>query len=89
MTDDNKSKETATLEKIEQFLSSQRRSEFTEEDTEALHRIIKLIQGFEALGSLAGFIKSVLIWIGVVVSSYIMFKTGAIEFILHAVQGAK
>ena len=80
----------ATLDKFEQFLDDQgtgkkKLTDFTEDDVTVLKRVIKIVKGLEAFGSLADFVKSTIIWFGVIVGAFIAMKNGLIEFIIHSV----
>lgn len=81
----------AALDKLEAFLDGQAKTppDFTEEDITILKRVIVLVAGLEALGSFAGFIKTTIIWFGIIVGGFLAVKNGAIEFILSTVSGGK
>lgn len=79
------------LNKLEQFLERQEQGyknvvpEFDQEEIAALRKVILLVKGLEALGSFAGFVKSTVIWLGVIIGAFIAVKNGAVEFIVQSV----
>lgn len=94
MVDNNNTPEQSATQKLEAFLDDIQKPgktklpEFTEEEITTLKRVITLVNGLEALGSFAGFIKATIIWIAVLVGAFIAVKNGAIEFILNTVRGS-
>ncbi len=81
---DTHAKELQTLEKVESLV--QRHPQFDDEELEALKKVIKLVRGLELLGSFAAFIKTTIIWLGIVIGAFIAVKNGAIEFILEVIK---
>lgn len=73
----------------EQLMGKKEPPDFNEEEIETLRRVIYLVQGLEALGSFASFLKTTIIWFGVVIGAFIAIKNGAIEFILDSVNGTR
>lgn len=93
MAENNNDSGNLALQKLEDYIADQEQGknskppDFTPEEIITLRRVITLVNGLTALGSFADFIKSTIIWIGVVVGALIAIKNGAIEFILNAVNG--
>jgi hypothetical protein len=75
-------KELQALNKLEAMLED---SDFTEEEIKVLKRVATMVRGFDALGSFAGFIRSVIVWIGVVVGGLVALKAGFVDWILSIV----
>jgi hypothetical protein len=86
------SNDLSATQKLEAFLDDIQKPgktklpDFTDEEITTLKRVITLVNGLEALGSFAGFIKSTIIWIAVIVGAFIAIKNGAIDFIINTVK---
>ncbi len=65
---------TTELQKLEALLNKQYAYNFDEEDILVLKKVIKVMQGFEALGSVGGFLTKGLLWFGSVVAAYVALK---------------
>jgi len=77
--------ESKTLEKLEAMLNKPEDHRFDEEEIEVLNRVIHMVRGFDALGSLAGFVKNTVVWFGIVVGGFIAFKTDVIDQIMSVI----
>jgi len=75
------------LTKLEEMLNKQYAYNFDAEEVEVLKRVVNLMRGFDAFGSLAGFIQRSIVWFGAVVGAYISIKSGAAEYILSVIRG--
>lgn len=74
--------ERTALEKFEQFLDDQKCAEiFTADEAAALRRVAKIIITIDALGSFGNWVKSILIWLGVIIAAWIGFKNGLAEWL--------
>lgn len=69
------------IEKLEAMLNKQYAYNFDAEEVEVLKRVINVMRGMDALGSLAGFFKRGLIWFGAVVATYVALKTDLVSIV--------
>lgn len=74
-------RELNTLQKVETLAQSD--PQFTPDELESLKKVIHLIRGFEALGSFASFIKTTVIWFGIIIGTFIAVRNGVVEFIIN------
>lgn len=80
--------EARAIAKLEQLLDA-KKLDFDEEEIAILKRVIIMVRGLDAFGSMASFVKNTLIWLGVIVSSYIAVKNGVIDMIIAVVSNTK
>ena len=52
-----------------------------EEETESLRRMIQRERAWDALGKLGGSIKTVFLWIGIVMATWAAIKVGFLEWL--------
>lgn len=88
MSDENNIKDSVILEKLEELIERKLVTTFTEEDYEALKKIIALYKGVEALGSFGNFIKSTLIYVGAIIGAIIAIRNGALDLLANWIGGA-
>jgi len=69
------------IEKLEAMLNKQYAYNFDAEEVEVLKRVIQVMRGMDALGSLAGFVKRGFIWFGAVVAAYVALKTDLLAIV--------
>jgi hypothetical protein len=75
--------EEHTLKKLEELLSRHKVTIFTEEEVVTIRRMIRLYQGYDALGKLANFARGTVIWIGAMAAAYWAFQNALAEYIKH------
>lgn len=73
--------ESAALEKLQKMLSEARDNEFTDAERAALLRVVRIVFAIDALGSIGNWIKSVLLWLGVIIAAWVGFKNGLGEWL--------
>ena len=56
---------------------------FSKEEIDVLRRMVKVFMAFEVLGTIGGMIKTVLLWFGVIITSWIAIKGGVIAWIVN------
>lgn len=56
---------------------------FSGDEVRALRRVAKIVQGFDFLGGLGHFIKSVLMWVAFIVGGYLALKNGVAGWVSH------
>jgi hypothetical protein len=74
-----------TLNKLEEMLNKRYEHDFDDEDIAALRRVVNLVRGFDALGSMAGFVSKTFVWMGIVIGGFISFKLGLTDFLLSII----
>lgn len=79
-----------TLEKLERIIDDNNRLRgFDDEERKILRKLIAGFRGLESLGSIAGIVKNILMWLGFMIGTFIAIRSGVIDFIIHTVQGGK
>ena len=56
-------------------------AEISGEDVEHLHRVVKFLKGWDAIGALGGFLKMIVIWIGIIAGGIAAFRLGLAEWL--------
>lgn len=95
MTHDKDVQVSSAIEKLENFLRQQEEGhhtvvpEFNQDEIAVLKRVVLAVKGLDALGSFAGLVKSTLIWLGLIIGTFIAIKNGAVEFVLDVSSGGR
>jgi len=95
MTQEKDTQTASAIEKFEHFLKQQEEGhhtvmpEFNQDEIAVLKRVVLAVKGLDALGSFAGVVKTTLIWLGVILGTFIAIKNGAVEFVLDVSSGGR
>ncbi len=81
--------ERTAIEKIQHMIDERGESLFTTEEADALRKFAKFMLALATLGSVGSAIKSIIVWLGVIIGGYMALKNGLAEWILAVIQGAK
>jgi hypothetical protein len=73
--------ERDALEKLTKLDEAGEFPSFTPEERKALKSLAKAMRGLEAIGWLAGSLKTFLIWLGIIVGAWVSWKAGFLEWL--------
>lgn len=73
--------EVSALEKLERMIESHPLLNLSEDEVAAIRRVIAREKAYMALGVLAGNVRGVLTWLGVIVGAWISVKAGFLEWL--------
>lgn len=73
--------EMTVLEKIEKLVREDEQPTFSEEEVTALRTMARVLLALQAFGAIGDMLRSVLVWIGLIVAVVIAVKAGFLDFV--------
>lgn len=81
MSKSNLDEDAKLLEKLKSVIEADGNLSLNASEIKIAKRMIKIFIAFEALGELGSFIKTILLWIGAIIGSWLAFKAGIIDWL--------
>lgn len=81
MAKTNLDEDARLLEKLKSVVEENGSISFTASEVKIVKKMIKIFIAFEALGELGNLLKTVLLWIGAIIGSWLAIKTGMVNWL--------